>query len=177
MPEINLSDSRKRDAVVKAVGTRVRERLRWVELRKGFFNWIPLDCRSLRSPRLCVSKKILGTGKRRGAEERGGCAVGEKDWRGGGWDGRSSGRDFLFGFLSIVDRCALRVSAFQRRSWGPLNAEAQRNAEGARSETKIEGGADGMGGVQEGSFYLDSSRLQIAVLYAYQSFKEDPGDR
>jgi hypothetical protein len=30
MPEINLSDSRKRDAVVKAVGTRVRERLRWV---------------------------------------------------------------------------------------------------------------------------------------------------
>ncbi|MEY4353654.1 MAG: hypothetical protein ACK5Q7_07365 [Cyanobacteriota bacterium] len=30
MPEINLSDSRKRDAVVKAVATRVRERLRWV---------------------------------------------------------------------------------------------------------------------------------------------------
>jgi hypothetical protein len=30
MPEINLSDSRKRDAVVKAVATRVPERLRWV---------------------------------------------------------------------------------------------------------------------------------------------------
>jgi hypothetical protein len=30
MPEINLSDSRKRDALVKDVGTRVRERLRSV---------------------------------------------------------------------------------------------------------------------------------------------------
>ena len=49
----------------------------WEEFRKGFFIWIPLDCRSLRSPRLCVSKKILGTAKRRG------CAVGERDWRGG----------------------------------------------------------------------------------------------
>ena len=112
------------------------ERMGWEEFRKGFFIWIPLDCRSLRSPRLCVSKKILGTGKRRGAEERGGCAVGEKDWRGGGWDGRSSGRDFLFGFLSIADLCALRVSAFQRRSWGPLNAE------GARSGREI-GGEEG----------------------------------
>jgi hypothetical protein len=41
-------------------------------------------------------KKDFRTGKRRGAEERRGCAVGEKDWRGRGWDGRSSGRDFLF---------------------------------------------------------------------------------
>ncbi|MFN9715198.1 MAG: hypothetical protein ACK57G_15520, partial [Planctomycetota bacterium] len=61
--------------------------------------------------------------------------------------------------------------------WGPLNAESQRNAEGARSVRKIGEVEDGMGGVQEGIFYLDSSRLQIAALSASQRFKEDPGDR
>jgi len=46
-------------------------------VQEGIFCWILRDCRSLRSPRLCVSKKTLGTAKRRG------CAVRERDWRGG----------------------------------------------------------------------------------------------
>jgi hypothetical protein len=49
-------------------------------VQEGIFCWIPRDCRSLRSPRLSVSKKILRTAKRRGAEHRRGCAVGEEDW-------------------------------------------------------------------------------------------------
>jgi hypothetical protein len=53
------------------------------ELRIGVLYWIAIEFKSLRSPRLCVSKKTLRTIKRRGAEERGGCAVGEgKKWMG-----------------------------------------------------------------------------------------------
>jgi len=120
--------------------------------RIGTLYGILIECKSLRSLRLCVSRKgsepvnaeaqrnaegarsgegdwnflwnayrmqisafsaslrfkegILRTGKRRGAEERGGYAVGEKDWRGRGWEGRSSGRDFL------LDPSRLQISAF-----------------------------------------------------------------
>ena len=45
MPEINLSDSRKRDAVVKAVGLRVREPIRWLGPDGGY----PTTHRILRS--------------------------------------------------------------------------------------------------------------------------------
>jgi len=67
-----------------------------------------------------------------------------------GWEEFRKG--FFVGFLAIADLCALRVSAFQRRPWGPVNAEAQRNAEGARSGRKIGEDEDGKGGVQEGIF-------------------------
>ena len=53
------------------------------------------------SASLRFKEGILRTGKRRGAEERGGYAVGEKDWRGRGWEGRSSGRDFLLDFSRL----------------------------------------------------------------------------
>jgi hypothetical protein len=69
-----------------------------------------------------------------------------------------------------------RLSVSKRIS-KPVNAEAQRNAEGARSGREIGEEEDRMGGVQEGIFYLDSSRLQISALSASLRFKEDPGDR
>ena len=53
-----------------------------------------------------------------------------------GWEEFRKG--FFVGLLSIADLCVLRVSAFQRRSCGPLNAEAQSIAEDARSGRGLE---------------------------------------
>jgi len=116
-------------------------------VQEGIFCWIALDCRSLRSPRLSVSKKILRTAKRRGAEHRRGCAVGERIGT-------------LYGILIECKSLRSLRLCVSRKGSEPVNAEAQRNAEGARS------------GEGDWNFLWNAYRMQISAFSASLRFKE-----
>ena len=134
------------------------------KIELAVFGTFYVPSRSLRSLRLSVSKRIskpVNAEAQRNAEgARSGRKIGEDE------DGMGGVQEGIFCWIALELKSlrSLRLSVSKKIS-EPVNAEAQRNAEGARS------------GVADWGFVLDCYRAKISALSASQRFKEDPGDR